>query len=115
MPRAAEINRRSLVRNFAIALGLILIAFFAKMEAINLYLAVPVGVTVAVYAYRVQASIYKKWNDANYQSPFWVLSLIVGIFMDLYVWPIYFAIPLAAGFFSGYLIYSALNTLFIVP
>ncbi len=106
---------KNLARDLAIFSGLFVVAFLAKMEAINFLLALPIGVVVIIYAYKYQAKVYKRWMENDDQSSSWFLTFTTGLVMDLYVWPVYFFLPVAAGFLSGYLVFSVLNALFISP
>jgi hypothetical protein len=106
---------KNLVRYLVIIMAGFLIAFLAKMGAINFLLAVSVGVMVTIFAYQYQAKVNKTWSGRDHQSLHWFLAFVLGLFLELYIWPIYFILPLLAGIFSGYLVYSALNALFISP
>ena len=106
-------RRKKSIQNLAIFVGLLLIAFIAKMEAINFLLALPVAIVATVYVWRWQDSVFAKAHEIADRSPSWILNLICGFTLNyLYL---YLPIPIAAGMASGFLTYSALNKLFITP
>jgi hypothetical protein len=103
--------KKNLVRNLAIFVGLIAIAFLAKMEAINFLLALLVGTIVTIYVFKWQQKVYQKVDESIDKLSSWILTLILGLIMATYRWHVEFTLPLLAGFFSGYLVYSTLNAL----
>jgi len=107
--------RKVFVRYLILVVAALLLAFLAKMEAINFLLALPVGAVATVYVFRWQQKVYQKVGESVDSLSPWILSLTLGLIMATYRWRIEFVLPSAAGFFSGYLVYSALNLLFISP
>jgi VanZ family protein len=111
--REKKVSKR-LVRNLAISAGLILVAFLAKMEAINFLIALWVAILVLVKAWK---PIFKTQEQAgekilNNIQPF-SLALVLGIMWEaLSHRPLYTLWFFVSGL-SGWLTYSILNLLFI--
>ena len=110
---------KKLVRYLIIVLAALLLAFVAKMEAINLYLAIPVGVSVTVVAFRFLGKMYELWNENEhgllYGRLHWFIALPIGLLIELCLSPLYYLLPLVVGCLSGYAVYFTLNFLFISP
>ena len=106
---------KPLVRNLVISAGLILVAFLAKMEAINFLIALWVAILVLVKTYKPIAIAYEQLNGKieNKISSF-PLQLIVGIFLEAVSPPTpHLLLWLLVSGFAGWLTYSILNLLFI--
>lgn len=105
---------KHLVRNLAISAGLILVAFLAKMEAINFLIALWVAILVLVKAYTPIFKAHERLTEKieNKIRPY-PLALIFGILWELLSGhPLYYLWFLVSGL-SGWLVYSVLNLLFI--
>lgn len=105
---------KPLVRNLAISAGLILVAFLAKMEAINFLIALWVAILVLVKAwkpiFKTQERVSAKILDDVRPFP---LALVLDILWEaLSHRPLYTLWFFVSGL-SGWLIYSILNLLFI--
>lgn len=105
---------KSLPRKLAISTGLILVAFLAKMEAINFLIALWVAILVLVKAY---TPIFKAHEDLGekIESKLHIhpLALIFRIMWEILSGrPLYYLWFLVSGL-SGWLVYSILNLLFI--
>ena len=112
--RRNAIKREGVAQRYIwIVLGLLFVAFIAKMEAINFILAFPVGIMATVYVWKLQDIAFAKAHELADRSSLWVLNLIFGFALNyLYI---YLPVPILAGIFSGFLSYTALNKLFILP
>jgi hypothetical protein len=102
-------------RNWIIVPGLLVLAYIAKMEAINFLLAIPVGVIVAVYVSKWLQTFNQKVDESIDNLSPWIFSLMLGFIMAMFRWRIDFLVPLLAGLLAGYAVYSVLNASFITP
>jgi len=102
------------VRNLAISAGLILVAFIAKMEAINFLIALWVGILVLVKVYTPIIKAHERVGEKilNDMQPF-PLALVLDIIWEAVSHrPLYLLLFLASGL-SGWLTYTILTLLFI--
>ena len=116
MSRVAELKRRNLIRNLAIALGLILIAFLAKMEAINFMIALYVGILVMIRIFKPLFASFDRFGEIveNELHPL-PLALIFSLLWEILSYHPLYSLWFLAGLFSGCLTYFLLNMLFIYP
>lgn len=116
MSRVAELKRRNLIRNIAIAFGLILTAFLAKMEAINFMIALYVGILVMIRIFKPLFASFDRFGEIvdNKLHPF-PLALIFRFLWEILSHRPLYSLWFFAGILSGYLTYFLLNMLFISP
>jgi ACR3 family arsenite efflux pump ArsB len=106
---------RKLIRNLTVFAALIAIAFIAKMEAINFLLALPIGIAVTVYGFKLQEKA-RQWAEERIDPSLpWFALLAFNVILDATNLRIYILLPMLAGLASGYAVYFTLNALFISP
>ncbi len=105
---------KSLTRNLAISAGLILVAFLAKMEAINFLIALWVAILVLVKAWKPIFKTQERVGEKilNDIQPF-PLALVLDILWEALSHRPLYALWFFVSGLSGWLIYSILNLLFI--
>ena len=105
---------KSLPRKLAIYTGLILVAFLAKMEAINFLIALWVAILVLVKAYTPIFKAHEHLAEKiEGKIRIYPLALIFRIMWEILSGrPLYYLWFLVSGL-SGWLVYSVLNLLFI--
>lgn len=111
--REKKMSKR-LVRNLAISAGLILVAFLAKMEAINFLIALWVAILVLVKVFKPLYTTHQRVGEKILDDvrPF-PIALILSILWEMFSHQPFLLLWLLASGLSGWLTYSILTLLFI--
>ena len=106
--------KKNLVRNLAITIALILLAFIAKMEAINFLVAACVGVFVLAKTFlplfKFNDRIGSNIEDKLPLFPFGMIFGLIWNYIGYFILPSFWFLVMG---FLVYLAFSLLNILFI--